>query len=104
MEFEFTKKHLVELYEKGKSKKYPLPSDIIDRFVEVVAVLESAENIYDLWRTPSLNFEKMQGFSNRYSARLGKKWRLEMDIKWKNQEKTIGLIVIDDISSHYGGK
>jgi len=53
---------------------------------------------------PSLNFEKMQGYKNRYSARLNKKYRLEMTIRWINDKCTIGIIGLEDISNHYGGR
>jgi len=64
--------------------------------------LEAAINIYDLWKTPSLNFEKLEGFENRYSVRLSKRWRLEVEIDWEDKEKTKGIIYIVDISKHYG--
>ena len=103
MNIEFKNKHLVDLYSKGKSKKYPLATNIIRKFFVVVAILESANDIYDLWNEPPLKFEKLKGFDNRYSARLNQQYRLEMEIDWKNHEKTIGIILISEISKHYGG-
>lgn len=64
--------------------------------------LEAAIDIYDLWKTASLNFEKLEGSQSRYSVRLSKKWRLEMEIDWENKEKTKGTICIVEISKHYG--
>lgn len=64
--------------------------------------LEAANSIYDLWKTASLNLEKLKGFKSRYSIRLDKKWRLEMEIAWENKEKTKGTIYIANISKHYG--
>jgi len=46
----------------------------------------------------------MQGYKNRYSARLKKKYRLEMTIRWINDKCTIGIIGLEDISNHYGGR
>jgi proteic killer suppression protein len=103
LQVDFKNKHLVELYTTGRSRKYPLQSNVIRKFIEVVAILESADDIYDLWNEPSLKFERMKGYENRYSARLNQKWRLEMEIDWENQEKTIGIILITEISKHYGG-
>jgi hypothetical protein len=34
--------------------------------------------------------------------RLLAKYRLEMEIKWKNAENTIGEFILIKISSHYG--
>lgn len=104
MTVEFKNKHLFVLYTKGKSKKYPLNRSVLNNFFSVVAMLESAKNIYDLWNLPSLKFEKLQGYANRFSARLNKQYRLEMTIKWTNKELTVGIIGLEDISNHYGGR
>ena len=103
LEILFSNKHLQILYEKGNSKKYRLDKSVLENFFEVVAILEAARDIYDLWLQPSLNFEKLTGFENRFSARLNRKWRLEMTINWTDEKMTIGIIDLEDISSHYGG-
>jgi len=102
LEFDFKSKRLALLYESGKSKKYKLPKNIVEKFIRVVAILEAAHDIYDLWKEPSLNFEKLKGGVNSFSARLSKQWRLEMKIEWKDKGKTMGFILITDITSHYG--
>jgi toxin HigB-1 len=101
MEAYFTNKELRKLYEKGKSKKYPIPTDIAKKFVMCVQKILAAHDIHDFWRDPSLNFEKLRGYENRYSMRLNQKWRLEMDIEWINDELTVGIFSIDEISNHY---
>jgi proteic killer suppression protein len=102
LQIQFKSKHLLELYTKGKSKKYDVPRNIAVKFVKVVTMLEAAQDIYDLWRLSSLNFEKLKGHANRFSARLSQKWRLEMEIDWEDEEKTTGTVLISDLSSHYG--
>lgn len=104
MKIEFKNKHLLALYKTGKSKKYKLQKSILEYFFSVVAILESVKDIYDLWNLPSLKFEKLQGFKSKYSARLNKQYRLEMTIEWTNEELTIGIIGLEDISNHYGGR
>lgn len=101
MEFTFDNKELEKLYTTGKSKKYRLPNDIIDKFFARTQQIEAANTIYDLWNDKGLNFEKMKGSENTYSMRLKIKYRLEMDIEWKNDEKTIGNFIITNISNHY---
>jgi len=32
------------------------------------------------------------------------KYRIEMEIDWENQEKTVGLVGIVELSGHYGGR
>lgn len=101
MEFTFDNKELEKLYTHGKSKKYRLPNDIIDKFFARLQQIEAANTIYDLWNDRGLNFEKLQGAENSYSMRLKIKYRLEMNVQWKNDEKTIGDFIIKDISNHY---
>jgi len=101
---EFKNTQLEKLYTTGHSKKYLLDEAVIRKFVAVVGRLEAASDVYDLWRLSSLNFERLQGNPNRYSARVTIKYRIEMEIDWENQEKTIGLIGIVELSSHYGGR
>ena len=101
MEVNFLNKELLKLYETGKSKKYRLAANVIQGFFEVVAILIASTDIMDLWKEPSLNFEKLQGFKKRYSLRITRKYKLEVEIEWENKEKTIGNIGIDEISNHY---
>jgi proteic killer suppression protein len=65
--------------------------------------LEAAVDIHDLWKTPALNFEKLRGFENRYSLRLDRKWRLELEIEWEDKGKTKGTVYIVELSRHYEG-
>lgn len=64
--------------------------------------IEAANDIYDLWKTPSLNFEKLEGYENKYSIRVDDQWRLEFYIEWQNKEKTKGIVSIVELSKHYG--
>ncbi len=101
MEFNFENKDLEKLYVDGRSKKYKLPNDIIDKFFARIQQIEAATTIYDLWKNKGLNFEKLQGQKNLYSMRLKLKYRLEIRIEWLNKEKTIGNFNIVEISNHY---
>ena len=95
-------KELIKLYETGKSLKLRLPDNVIDKFFATMQKIESASDIYDLWRNPSLKFEKMKGSQNSYSVRLTGKYRLELDIDWNDDSKTTGTFFINSISTHYG--
>ena len=61
--------------------------------------IDAAEDIHDLWNDPSLNFKK---YEKHYSMRLTHKYRLEMEVKWMNDQKTIGEFHLFKISNHYG--
>ena len=102
MQIDFKNKHLIQLYQDGKSRKYPLPEEVLSKFFMRIQQLEAAATIHDLWKTPSLNFEKLQGYENKYSIRLDRKWRLEVEIIWEDREKTKGTVYIVEISKHYG--
>lgn len=79
-------KELEKLYETGNSKKLKLRQDIIDKFFATIQKIDAAKDIYDLWNDPSLNFEK---YKKHYSMRLTGKYRLEMELKWMNEEKKL---------------
>ena len=83
----FANKYLLELYQKGKSKKYKLPQKLLKKYFMRIQQLETAEDIYYFWKIPKLNFEKLAGHENRFSVRLDKKWRLEFNIDFENEEK-----------------
>ncbi len=102
MQIEFRNKHLVHLYQKGKTGKYPLPPGVIEKFFMRIQQIEAAVDIYDLWKTPSLNFERLLGFEARVSLRLDNKYRLEIEIEWEDEERTKGTVYILEISKHYG--
>ncbi len=103
MEIVFPNKKLLALYESGSGRPLRLEGRVVDSFFEVVAILEAAKDIHDLWSRPSLNFKRLQGYKDRYSARLDRKWRLEMSIRWTDLTMTIGIIGLEEISNHYGG-
>ncbi len=95
-------KNLINLYVKGKAPKLKLPDDVIDKFFAAIQKIEAAVDIHDLWKRPGLGFEKLKGYTDRYSLRLTRKYRLEAEIKWLDKEKTTGEFLIRAISLHYG--
>ena len=101
MEVLINRKELIKLFETGHSKKYKLPEIVIEKYVATILKIQSAKDIYDLWKDKSLNFEKLKGTANTYSIRLTIQWRLEMEIEWENNDKKIGIITINEISKHY---
>ena len=102
LNFEFKNRELERLYTTGKSRKYKLHPQVLKKFFMRVQQIEAAQDIYDLWRTPALKFERLRGYVNRFSIRLDIKWRLEIQIEWENEQKTRGKVYILEISSHYG--
>ena len=102
MKWDFADKHLLELYEKGRSKKYKfIDKPLAKKFVERVGRIEDSITIYDLREPPSMRFEALEGYENRFSIRLDRQSRLEFEIDFENTEKTAGFIRILTISKHY---
>lgn len=102
MDVYINNKELEKLYATGKSKKLRLPEPVIEKFLAIVQKIDSAINIYDLWKDSALKFEKLKGIENRYSMRLTGKYRLEMQVEWDDESQTIGKFYLDEISNHYG--
>lgn len=100
MEVVFQNRELQKLYETGKSRKFKLPQNIIEEYFTCVQSILSAMTIYDLWNDASLHFEKLKN-SELYSMRLNIKYRLEMTIEWENEQCTIGIFGLTDITNHY---
>lgn len=102
MEVKFLNEELKILYQTGSSKKYKkVPAQITRKLVRAVDVLSAASVIQDVWKFPAYNFEHLEG-NKRYSMRMDRTWRLEMEIEWTNKDCTIGIIGLDDLTKHYG--
>jgi len=98
MEFEFENKKLECLYveEKG-AKKYP--SDIVDSFFELMAVISSAPDESEFRKLKYLHFEKLTHSLTDRSMRLKGRWRLIIELRDTASGRTV---VIKEISNHYG--
>ncbi len=102
MKFDFSNKHLAELYTKGRSRKYPFMDKALCRkLVERINRLEAAKDIFDLRNPPSMEFEKLAGYPNRFSIRITRQYRVEFEIEFEDEKKTFGRIVIVNVSKHY---
>lgn len=95
-------KHLKELYTKGFSKKFKfMDRKLCEKFVEKIGRIEAAETIYDLREPPSMEFEALQGYDNRFSIRINIKHRLEFEIDFEDKDKTFGFVTVVTVSKHY---
>ena len=103
MTVEFINEDLQELYETGYSKKYrDVPKNVAEKkLLFAVEVLSEAENIQSVWKNKGLRFEHLTN-TDKYSMRLDIRWRLEMKIEWTNEDCTIGIIGLTDLTKHYG--
>jgi len=95
-------KELEKLYTSGKSKKLRLPEPVIDKFFATIQKIEASTSIKDILADNGLYFKKLKGVEDRYSMRLNKQYRLEMEITWTDDKQTIGIFYLKEISNHYG--
>ncbi|MEE3435148.1 MAG: type II toxin-antitoxin system RelE/ParE family toxin [Treponema sp.] len=101
MEVIFRNENLKELYTSGKSSKYKkVPAQVVRKLPQAVMILQQLKVIQDIWQYPGYNFEKLEG-TNQYSMRMDRVWRLIMVIDWTNEDKTIGIIGLEDLTHHY---
>jgi len=77
----FGDKDLQKLYESGESRKFRLPKHIVLNYIKRIEAIKAAETIGDLMVMRSYKFEKLQGYSNRYSMRINDQYRLEMTLE-----------------------
>ena len=102
MEWKFANKHLEELYTKGRSKKFKyINKRLCEKFIERIGRIAAAETIFDLREPPSMRFEALEGFENRFSIRMDGKHRLEFEIDFEDDNKTFGFVTIVAVSKHY---
>jgi proteic killer suppression protein len=102
MKWGFSDRHLQDVYEKGRSGKYKfIDKALAVKIVERVGRIDAAVTIYDLRVPPSMQFEALEGYANRFSIRLDGKHRLEFEIDFENAEKTVGFVRIVTVSKHY---
>jgi toxin HigB-1 len=98
MRWEFKRQHLIDLYQEGKgAEKYG--EAVFEAFLEVMAVIEAAQDIRDLYALKSLHFEKLQGKRGKKgerSLRLNKQWRLILIIEEDDQGDYLFIIDIED--------
>ena len=101
MEFEFADKHLIVLYTTGRSGKLRVTRQVARKLVERVNRIEDAVDINDLRVPPSMHFERLEGFANRFSIRVDLTWRLEFEVDFDDEAKTTGSVRIVALSKHY---
>lgn len=98
----FLNKYLEKLYKEAKkNRKYPLSQHLIDKYIEVIDFIKAADTIAAIRSRRSYKFEKLVRYDSRYSIRLNKKYRLEIEIEWTDNKHTIGIFRINEISKHY---
>lgn len=103
MEIEFLDEELAQYYEgnKVKNKELKSNSNLQNLFRKTIDRLKILENIEDLYRFNSLNYEKLTGnLQGKSSVRVNKKYRIIFEEKTDEFEKII-ILLIEELSNHY---
>lgn len=101
---EFDKDYLRELFEQGRTsdKKHRYQPEVIRGYYKCVMFLKRAENVEQLYRIHSLNYEVLQGDKKGVSSvRINIKYRLEFTVREVLGEQVITVCRLLDISNHY---
>ncbi len=104
MEIIFEKPYLHELYITGKTtdKKYRFQPQVAAKYRKVIDILESVDNIEDLYKFNALHYEALQGNKKGISSvRVNDKYRIEFTTKKVVSEIVVTICNIIELSNHY---
>lgn len=100
----FEQTYLEDLYKLGKctDKKHRFQPDIIKRYQQRIKTLVSAPHIETLFQIKSLNYEVLSGDKAGISSiRVNEKYRIEFTASQKDDNQTITICNILELSNHY---
>ena len=99
----FNNHYLQNIFEnKPVTGKPRYSSDVIQKFKKTVLKLQFADNIRELRKFKSLNFESLKGnLKGYYSVRVDKQYRLILSIDEDKAITISEILIIEDLSKHY---
>ena len=104
MEIIFEKDYLRELFYEGNTsdKKHRFQPQVVARYIRVLNILDSVDRIEDLFSFHSLHYEKLAGDkAGLESVRVNHQYRIEFKSSFMDNEKTITICNIIELSNHY---
>ena len=103
MEIKFNEEYLRDMYHLGKSdKKHRFQPQIIRKYIRVIDLMISEENVQGLWKYNSLNYERLEGDkSGLSSVRVNDQYRIEFEEELENGQTIATICNIIDLSNHY---
>lgn len=101
MVIKFNNDYLESLYKGRETKRKPVYNEeVIVQFKKKVQILKLVESTQELKKFKGLRFKPLKGEKKGlYSIRINQAYRLEFKII---NEQTIEIILIEDLSNHYG--
>ena len=100
----FTKEYLRDLYTKGvcTHKKYRFQPEIVSKYIRVIALMLSQENVLGLMKYGSLHYEHLHGDKEDLSSvRVNDQYRIEFSQQIEDGKTIATIVNIEELSKHY---
>ena len=78
----FACKETAKVFNQERAKAKVIPTELQERLLELLQILDAASELTDLYFPPSNKFKKVQGTKHRYELRINVKYRLYFN--WKD--------------------
>lgn len=103
MKVKFNEEYLRDLYHAGKTdKKHRFQPQIIRRYIRIIDLMISEDNVQGLWKYNSLNYERLNGDKEGISSvRVNDQYRIEFEEEFEDGQVIASICNIVDLSNHY---
>lgn len=103
MEVKFNEDYLRMLYLHGKSdKKHRFQPPIIRKYIRIIDLMISEDNVQGLWKYNSLNYERLEGDKKGLSSvRVNDQYRIEFREELESGKTLATICNITELSNHY---
>ena len=99
----FNEDYLRDLYRSGKSdKKHCFQPQIVRKYIRVIDLMISEDNVQGLWKYNSLNYERLEGNKEGLSSvRVNNQYRIEFEEEFEDGQTIATICNITELSNHY---
>lgn len=98
----FNEDYLRDLYRSGKSdKKHRFQPQIVRKYIRVIDLMISEDNVQGLWKYNSLNYERLEGNKEGLSSvRVNDQYRIEFEEEFEDGQTIATICNITELSNH----
>lgn len=99
----FNEDYLRDLYRSGKSdKKHRFQPQIVRKYIRVIDLMISEDNVQGLWKYNSLNYGRLEGNKEGLSSvRVNDQYRIEFEEEFEDGQTIATICNITELSNHY---
>lgn len=104
MEVYFAKDYLFELYTTGKAsdKKHRFQPQIVKKYVQIIKLMTSLDDVNGLMKYGSLHYEHLRGDKEGISSvRVNDQYRIEFTESFEDGKTVASICNITELSNHY---